>query len=254
MISPIYGERALLISDIVVIADLHLGIEYELSLKGVNIPSQFSSILERCTKILEKYEPKKIILLGDVKHVIPFSSKGKEYDAVVRKERNEVRKFLEELQQYGKIEIIQGNHDGNIQYLTNSTVHDSRGFSISLKGKKVGLFHGHAWPSNEVIKSDYLVMGHTHPTVMLRDKLGYAATRNCWVRGNLLKSKLKKKYSDINKEKEIIIMPAFNPLCGGIPVNESGIIGPMRNVIDMQNARVYLLDGTNLGKVKDLVE
>jgi hypothetical protein len=236
-----------------VIADLHLGIEYELSLKGVNIPPQTSSILERCVKIFEKYEPKKIILLGDIKHVIPLPSKrNEEYDAVVKKERNEVRKFLEELQQYGKIEIVQGNHDGSIQYLTKAMIHDSKGFTITLEGKKIGLFHGHAWPSSEVMKSDYLIMAHTHPTVMLRDKMGYAATRNCWVRANF-NEKVKEKYPTAKANRQLTIMPAFNPLCGGIPVNESGIIGPMRNVIDMRNAIIYLLDGTNLGKVKDLI-
>ena len=47
-------------------------------------------------------------------------------------------------------------------------------------------------------------------------------------------------------------MPAFNPLCGGTAVNAEGLLGPMRNIIDISRAQVYLLDGTYLGVIKDL--
>lgn len=47
-------------------------------------------------------------------------------------------------------------------------------------------------------------------------------------------------------------MPAFNPLCGGIAANQEGITGPIGKIMDVKNAEVYLLDGSALGKVKDI--
>jgi metallophosphoesterase superfamily enzyme len=47
-------------------------------------------------------------------------------------------------------------------------------------------------------------------------------------------------------------MPAFNPLCGGIAVNKEPIIGPFEKILNVKNANVYLLDGSSLGKVKDI--
>jgi metallophosphoesterase superfamily enzyme len=49
-------------------------------------------------------------------------------------------------------------------------------------------------------------------------------------------------------------MPAFNPLCGGIAVNRDPLLGPFGSLIDVDNAEIYLLDGSSLGKVKDLKE
>jgi metallophosphoesterase superfamily enzyme len=54
----------------------------------------------------------------------------------------------------------------------------------------------------------------------------------------------------------VIIMPAFNLLLGGTPVNvkktSDELLGPLlrNNFVDMENAELYLLDGTFLGKLK----
>ena len=48
-------------------------------------------------------------------------------------------------------------------------------------------------------------------------------------------------------------MPAFNPLCGGMAVNQEGITGPIGKIIDIQNTQMYLIDGTSLGKVIDII-
>ena len=66
-----------------------------------------------------------------------------------------------------------------------------------------------------------------------------------------LKDKLKEKYPNSTCS-EILVMPAFNPLCGGIAANKDGISGPMGKMIDIQNSQIYLVDGTSLGKVKDI--
>ena len=47
-------------------------------------------------------------------------------------------------------------------------------------------------------------------------------------------------------------MPAFNPICGGIAVNNDKIIGPVAKMTDIDSAEIYLLDGSYLGKTKDI--
>ena len=64
-------------------------------------------------------------------------------------------------------------------------------------------------------------------------------------------NKLEEKYPS-SSHPEILVMPAFNPLCGGIAVNQEGITGPIGKITDIRNARIYLIDGTSLGKVKDI--
>jgi metallophosphoesterase superfamily enzyme len=56
---------------------------------------------------------------------------------------------------------------------------------------------------------------------------------------------------------EVFIMPAFNELCGGVPFNEStkeDLLGPVfsSGAIELENAEVYLLDGTRLGLLKNI--
>ncbi len=53
-------------------------------------------------------------------------------------------------------------------------------------------------------------------------------------------------------------MPAFNNLLGGTPVNIKAttdeLLGPLlkNNFIDTKTAEIYLLDGTFLGKLKNI--
>ena len=103
-IQPIPNEPALLIKEkgIIVIADLHIGIERELREKGLQIPSQTKSMTKRLLSLFKKYHPHEIILLGDIKHNIPTST---------IQERTDVKRFLETIQPYGTIHILPGNHD-----------------------------------------------------------------------------------------------------------------------------------------------
>src|SRR5881397_997500 len=58
------GERVL------VVADLHLGWEVSLSHQGIHVPSQVPRLLEKLRKIISDTHPRRLILLGDVKHAV----------------------------------------------------------------------------------------------------------------------------------------------------------------------------------------
>lgn len=241
-IQPIINESALYIikKKILVIADLHIGIESEFREMGLHSPSQTSSMVKRLIKLFRKYKPDNIILLGDIKHNIPSST---------LQERTDIKRFFTEIQSIDALHIIPGNHDGNIgKFLSSDTLlHPSNGFVF----KDIGFVHGHRWPSAEVMKSEHIIIGHTHPNIMLTDRLGYKTFESCWIRGKCIKSKFEEKYQYSN-DPNIIIMPAFNPYCGGIAVNKETIIGPFSKIMNVKESEVYLLDGSLLGKVKDI--
>lgn len=241
-IQPIPLEPLIFINSLktLIVADLHIGIEGELQEQGLNPPYKTSNMVTHFFDLCSKYKPEKIFLLGDVKHNIPTST--------VR-ERIDIRQFLNKILSYGEIHIIPGNHDGNIDRISPSEIiiHPSKGFIF----ENIGFVHGHRWPSEEVMSCEQIIMGHTHPTVMFTDRRGYQSFESCWVRSVSVKDKMTIKYP-IPKKIQFLIMPAFNPLCGGIAVNKNGVSGPLGKIMDIKNAHIYLLDGTSIGKVRNI--
>lgn len=223
-----------------VIADLHIGIENELQGYGVHVSSQTETMKKKLFEICKQYHPSEILILGDVKHSIPstpFHEKKELYD------------LLDDLHTYGTIHILPGNHDGGIQNLIpdHVRIHTSTGLVI----KNIGFIHGHRWPNDEIMQSSYVLMGHTHPTILLKDRLGFKTYEPCWLRGPVKKVMLLKKYPNAKIPMFFLILPAFNPLCGGLAVNEDGILGPLSSVLDIDQTEIFLLEGTHLGKVKN---
>lgn len=230
---PLYNEPALMIGKkTVVIADIHIGIEREYRDVGINMPSQTKKLGERIIKLCDEMKIKKLIILGDIKHSIPGTS---------YQEYREIPALFEKLTAKYDVEIAVGNHDGNISAIIpkNIKIHSSRGFSF----QGIGLFHGHAHPSDRVLNAKNLVAAHIHPIVSFDVSFGARISEPCW-----LKAKLK-----CNPEKSLIIMPAFNMLCGSaINTHKLKPYAPILKIIELEESDVYLLDGTLLGKVRDL--
>ena len=121
-----------------------------------------------------------------------------------------------------------------------------------LEDGKLGIWHGHAWPSKEVMASDTVIFAHYHPVTLFLDNLGSRGAVKCWVRGKWKKKNCSERYEKVGKE--YIMMPAFNDLCGGTYINEKrswfGVV--MKNgLADMKKSSMYLLDGTDVGKVDE---
>jgi len=255
------GEKVLLV------ADLHLGLEYELAKMGINIPYQTERVLGELLDLVKKYKPDRLVLLGDVKHGVPITS---------FQERREIPRFFDALlKEVGKIEVTRGNHDGNIQDLVPEgiEIHSSKGILIG-DDYKIAAFHGHAWPKPKLLEADLIVAGHNHPTVLLNTPLGIRISQRAWMKGTCEASRLTKAYLeqegvrfegdpvkafseqygvDVDSP-EMILMPTFNDILGGLPVNSEtpqSLLGPLlrREAIDVDDFEVYLLDGTYLGHV-----
>ena len=88
---------------------------------------------------------------------------------------------------------------------------------------------------------------------MFRDGIGRTITEPCWVRGKFIGAF--DKYEQVPEK--FIIIPAFNRMLGGSPVNIEGgtLLGPLmtREIVDLDNASLYLLDGISLGTISDLM-
>jgi len=251
--TPIYGVPALKVKsakkNALVVADLHLGIESELAGRGVVLPSQVPKVKERLLKLIEREKPERLIFLGDVKHNVPIAT---------WQEWRELPTFFEELAKLVRVEIVPGNHDGDLKGMVPGDV-KIRDVGGILLGKSIGLVHGHAWPSPELVKAKLLVSAHNHPAVEFRDKLGARTIEPAWLRCKLNSSKLPKKLREATGKNapELLVMPAFSELVGGAAVNRTvpkELIGPIFRwgAAHIEDAEVYLLDGTCLGTVRNL--
>jgi putative SbcD/Mre11-related phosphoesterase len=242
---PIYGQPLLLVEGkerVLVAADLHLGLEHELWLGGVSIPSQTGKMLKDLREQLAEIKPDRLVLLGDVKHSLPRTS---------WQEWKEVPSFLESLSLETEVEIVLGNHDVGLAEMAaeRARVHPSTGFML----EGVGYFHGHTWPSPTLFSAELLIAAHLHPAVRLIDPLGHPQTRRAWIRAHLSAEAARPHYGRAVPSLELVIVPAFNPLCGGLSLNEltEGERGPLPTMADLNQARAYLMDGTDLGRIEE---
>lgn len=243
MLMKFLTEPALLIGKTLVVTDLHLGIEYEISKSGITVPSQVERIEKRIDKIIKQTKANHLVILGDVKHQVPNIS-WQEY--------KEIPVFLEHFSKI-KVSIVMGNHDGDIQRLAPSDVD-----VYKPSGFKIGDFlltHGHAWPDRKDLKAKYLVMGHVHPAIEFFTG-NFRSVEPCWLRCEINNKRFEEKFGIKTVFKQGIVMPSFNHIIGGMAFNSKDFepLGPLlkNEVLKWKDADVYLLDGTSLGNLKDL--
>jgi putative SbcD/Mre11-related phosphoesterase len=256
-----------------VVADPHLGWEIALQAKGIHVPSQTFKLLRKLVALLSKYKPDALLVLGDVKYTVVKAEAG---------EWRDIPEFFTELKRHvSRIAVVRGNHDANLEPLLpeNISLLPASGAIVG----SVGFFHGHKWPSPVLLKCKTLVMGHLHPVVVFRDPAGFKITRQVWMKAQcntealakLLLQKhgvkiegtidatVKKHYGFKPQTTQLFIMPSFNDFLGGRAVNEvrqrkerdsDELIGPVlrSEAVDVDNAELYLLDGTYLGTLNQL--
>jgi len=216
------NEAAMKVGNYLVVADVHVGMTKDLWQAGVTIPSQVKSLAKRLNRLRRITRTKYLIINGDLKHKVT---------GISMQERREVPEFIG-LLKFQKVIIVKGNHDGDLEKL----VVGLKGVSVK-KSFAVGDYfftHGHRTVSTG---KKIIVVGHNHMSVKFRDQMGAIYIEPVWVRGKA-------------GDKTIIIMPAFNELCGSFSVNRGKFRRPVAS--QLKNPHVYLLDGTDIGKAKDL--
>ena len=212
-----------------VVGDLHIGMEEALNRQGVLIPRfQFKELLERFEKVLNVVKPKKIVLIGDVKH---------EFGIVTETEWRNIVRLIDYLREKASLHIVKGNHDAIVLPVANKR-------NIPVKDHLlVGeyyLCHGHKIPGDdEFSKAKIVIMGHEHPAISLRDG----------VRTEKFKCFLVGKY----KRKTLIVLPSLSTLSEGTDVTKETFLSPLlKNIGDFKfyivTDKVY-----EFGKVKEMM-
>lgn len=240
----LWGEPALLMGKNLIVSDLHIGIEYEYWQAGIKLPSQTEAMKKRLDSLLKETKARSLLICGDFKHKVP----GMTYQ-----EQKEIPAFLEHFSNQVRIEIAPGNHDADLRPLLPQAVklHSSKGFL------KDGSYytHGHTWPDPLFLTARFLIIGHIQPQIEIKDKLGYTWREPVWVRVPLSKKKVQEKYkTSPSPLPELIILPSFNPMVGGLALNKKEAIreSPLLKLASLKKARITMLDGTFLGELRKL--
>ncbi|UEC43311.1 MAG: Metallophos domain-containing protein [Methanothrix sp.] len=244
MARPIPNEPLLLVEGsekVLVAADLHIGIEHHLWLGGASVPSQTGKMLEGLVARVEEVSADRLLLLGDIKHNLPWTS---------FQEKSEVPAFLNSLSRAAKVEVVLGNHDIGLSDLAPQEVEIHPATGTVIDG--AGYFHGHTWPDPQVFEAEVLVASHLHPAVRLADRIGSGPPERAWLRAPLSPEGLSEEYGREISGPEVTIVPAYNPLCGGYPLDSPSREerGPLPRIVRLDEGRVYLLDGTDLGRLQ----
>ena len=215
--------------DALIISDLHIGYGEALNKQGILIPRfSFKDMTQRLNKILCR-RFSKIIINGDLKH---------EFGVISSQEWNETKKIIDRLKMHTKnIILIKGNHDTILEPIAKE-----KGLKITQDYSLGSIFitHGHIIPkSKEYKNAKTIIIAHEHPAISIREKF----------RAEKFKCFLKGKY----KNKELIVMPSFNPIYIGTDIMKEKLLSPFLKQ-DLSDFDAYIIEDKvyHFGKIKDI--
>jgi metallophosphoesterase superfamily enzyme len=261
---------ALLVQDTklrLIVADLHFGIESELNSKGIYIQSQAIERKKRLFDLITRTKPEHLIILGDVKHRVPGTS---------RQEFREIPFLLEDLRKHIPITVCLGNHDPGLeQFLYPHEIAAATGIMID----GTSYMHGHTRPTPE-LAGTLIICGHHHPIIGLYDGIGIGFRTPCFVLAKLTESiwkpekekekgkKTKKNKQDENDHSDtaissvpehthdtrVLIIPAYNE-CVGYDLRQTLLqpFSPISRAIEKETAEVLLIDGSYAGDLQSMM-
>lgn len=224
-------------SDLVVISDLHLGLEESMTFKGGYVPQfQLEDLKDDIKTIKQETGASSILVNGDLKH---------EFKKTSYSERKEIEEFIEFLKEhFSEIIIVEGNHDTFLEKVV-----EKKGAEFVEEYRINGILfsHGHRKIS-EPESFDTVVIGHEHPALELKDEIGVTEKVDCFL------------YGETEKGQNIIVMPAFSKISGGSKVNQvpqNKLLSPvLRNQVDIQKLKAVavsreagIYDFPEIGKI-----
>ena len=142
--------------NVAIISDIHLGYEEAMASQGVYLPRLQLKRAKNIISEISKYNFKKIIIAGDLKHV---------FEKLTRQERAEILEFMSSVAKLNIKEIIlvKGNHDTYVSNLLKDLGIQVEENYLDL-GDGIAVAHGHKIFDN-IEKYQFIVMGHEHPSV-----------------------------------------------------------------------------------------
>jgi len=222
-----------------VITDLHLGFESNLSLNNIFLGKNktVAEITKEIEKIIKKTKPDSLVLLGDIKSGIK---------SITKTEWETVPIFFESITKLIDTILVPGNHDANIEKLIPNgiTLASSKGIIID----DILLTPGHTIPSENFSQVNTIVMGHVHPVIFQKESL--INGERVWVS---IKCKKQKMFHSKSGELEVIILPSFNRYFYATQKKfYKKSISPIIEKMDVIQAKIVTLDGTIIGNEQQL--
>jgi hypothetical protein len=206
----VFRDRAVYLptTETLVVADLHIGRE---AAANVSAPlGERSDLLERLSNLRSVFEPTQLVIAGDLLH--SFSTVPEGVTETVD------RVYQDCIDDGVSVVAIEGNHDQLLDTVWPATV-DS---AVKLDDGTV-ICHGHEEP--DLSGTRYLI-GHDHPAITIE-----GVKRPCWCvdasgyRGD-----------------ELIVLPAFTRLAGGVELNHaraSALQSPLITSVDSLQPLVW---------------
>ncbi|HNX18202.1 MAG TPA: metallophosphoesterase [Methanoregula sp.] len=229
---------------LLIVADLHFGIEADLAAHGMHFRSHSTERLARLMQTIDATEPDRLILLGDIKHSIP---------TLTRQEWAEIPGILETIRRRIPILVFPGNHDIGIgRFLREGELQPKEGAVID----GVAYLHGHTYPAPN-LKSTLIVTGHHHPQVNLHDEVGCALQSPAYLRATVDANALGFPAQENSGPVPLraLFIPAFNEIAGyDILKIARDPFSPISRCIRHEGAEVILSDGTYIGPLSMLLD
>lgn len=226
----ITNDRCLLLEEgpTAIIGDLHLGYEKALEDGGMYLPRvNTDSIKDALNRILSKYEPERVVLLGDLKHDFRRSR----YEV-----REEVTAVIRLISEAADAIVVKGNHDNFLQNILGDMnlmccdYIDMGGFRLE---------HGHVDSGVRPV-----IIGHEHPSVRIPGAVSGGMKMQCFVHA---------------RADGVIVLPPFSLMSSGndLSMEPGCIMAPALKSSDYAEADIYGVSEVGimpLGKLRDLAE
>ena len=180
----VFRDRAVLIEDTLVLADLHIG----QSSRAVELPvGAGEDMTERLGALLDQFGPSKVVIAGDLLHA---------FEGVPRGVTRTVEMITRTVREAGaELIVLRGNHDTLLEAVWDGPTANSHRIGETV------ITHGHVTPDTA---ADRYVIGHDHPTIVIEGD-----RRPCYLAGD-----------GVYRGADVLVVPAFNRLVAGVPVNE----------------------------------
>ena len=146
------------------VADLHFGYELSQRAAGALVPLWgMATISQRLTDLVDEYEPRRLIILGDLVH-----------DKTAARE---AAQLLREFAARCEVVVVAGNHDRQL-----------RGHVDMVECLQTDRFHFHHGHCAADVPGRIQIMGHHHPAAVITDGAGlrlkcpaFVQQSSCWI-------------------------------------------------------------------------
>ena len=221
-----------------VVADLHFGIESDLARHGWHFSSRSLERMERLAALVARARPDRLLLLGDVKQSVPFTT---------RQEWRELPRVLAALRAQVPILVVPGNHDPGIErFLDPGEMAEKTGTVVD----GVGYLHGHTLPGPQ-LAGQLVLVGHHHPLAALQDEVGCSLRAPAYLMGEVDGDCLGLPAAPTPTR--VLFVPAFNELAGyDVRKIVADPFSPVSRCLRKETVDVLLADGTLIGPIEAL--